>query len=76
MTSLSEILFTGGPSKGRPSLSEGKFLTYCERRRTGSASSFTFPRCGAIRERRAPRCSRSPGWRPRKSRRRRGRRRT
>jgi hypothetical protein len=32
MTSMSEILFTGGPSKRAPSLSEGKFLTYCERR--------------------------------------------
>jgi hypothetical protein len=32
MTSMSEILFTGGPPKGRPSLSEDKFLTYCERR--------------------------------------------
>ena len=32
MASMSEILFTGGPSKSAPSLSEGKFLTYCERR--------------------------------------------
>ena len=32
MTSMSEVLFTGGPPKGRPSLSEDKFLTYCERR--------------------------------------------
>jgi hypothetical protein len=32
MTSMSEVLFTGGPRKGRPSLSEDKFLTYCERR--------------------------------------------
>jgi hypothetical protein len=32
MTNMSEVLFTGGPPKGRPSLSEDKFLTYCERR--------------------------------------------
>ena len=32
MASLSEVMFTGGPSKGRPSLSDDKFLTYCERR--------------------------------------------
>jgi hypothetical protein len=32
MSSLSEVMFTGGPSKGRPSLSDDKFLTYCERR--------------------------------------------
>jgi len=32
MASLSEVMFTGGPSKGRPSLSDDKFITYCERR--------------------------------------------
>jgi len=31
MTSLSKVMFTGGP-KGGPSLSDDKFLTYCERR--------------------------------------------
>jgi hypothetical protein len=32
MEGLAAVAFTGGSPKGRPSLSEGKFLTYCERR--------------------------------------------
>jgi len=32
MEGMAAIAFTGGRPKGRPSLSEGRFLTYCERR--------------------------------------------